>query len=439
MGPFPSDKPQQLSDQSQSELRSDSSLNSRSSLSSQSSLRSVPSLTPPLEHYLYPHTSTTTAHAGGASAHHHYVATIKSHSSSVFSLSLAGKHLYSGDSNGEIHVRDAHSHSPSPPSSHNNNHQPVAECRSAVKSMAISGENLLFTAHHNHEIRVWKIDNSSAPNGPRRPPYKLIKTLPTMTDRCLGLFSSGGHVSVRRHKKSTWVRHVDAVSALALTADATLLYSASWDRTFKVWRTSDFKCLESVQNAHDDAINAVALSGDGFAYTGSGDKRIRVWKKNGGDKKRHSLVATLEKHRSAVNALALSADGAVLYSGACDRSIIVWERDGGAAHMAVVGALRGHTKAILCLAVVSDLLCSGSADRTVRIWRRESGNSNSGSGNSYSCLSVFEGHNNPVKCLTACLDINYVKSSDNSGTSYMVYSGCLDSEIKIWNLWVPIT
>ena len=35
----------------------------------------------------------------------------------------------------------------------------------------------------------------------------------------------------------------------------------------------------------------------------------------------------------------------------------------------MVGALRGHTRSILCLAVVSDLVCSGSEDKTVRIWR----------------------------------------------------------------------
>lgn len=169
-----------------------------------------------------------------------------------------------------------------------------------------------------------------------------------------------------------------------------------------MWSTSHFKCLESVQNAHDDAINAIVLSTDGFVYTGSADKKIKVWKKKEGEK-RHSLIDTLEKHKSAVNALAISTDGSVLYSGACDRSIIVWEKNGGGGdgggcgNMVVVGALRGHTKAILCLAVVSDLICSGSADKTVRIWRK-------GIERSYSCLAVLEGHRGPVKCLAAAVD-----------------------------------
>lgn len=246
------------------------------------------------------------------------------------------------------------------------------------------------------------------------------------------LFSAKNYVEIRRHKKCTWVHHVDTVSALAISSDSSLLYSASWDRTFKVWRTSDFKCLESVWNAHDDAINAIALSKNGYVYTGSADMRIKIWKREQGEKNLHTLVATLEKHKSAVNALVLSTDGSVLYSGACDRSIIVWEKDrGGNGKMVVSGALRGHTKAILCLAVVSDLVCSGSADKTVRVWKR-------GTGKSYSCLAVLEGHNGPVKCVTATLDSNSKNEDDfGCGNSYVVYSGSLDCDIKVWKIWAP--
>lgn len=118
------------------------------------------------------------------------------------------------------------------------------------------------------------------------------------------------------------------MSALALSQDGSLLYSASWDRTFKVWKTSDSKCLESVWNAHDDAINSIVVSNNGYVYTGSADKKIKIWNKQERSNK-HTLMTTLEKHKSSVNALALSIDGSVLYSGACDRSIIVWEKDSG--------------------------------------------------------------------------------------------------------------
>lgn len=192
--------------------------------------------------------------------------------------------------------------------------------------------------------------------------------------------------------------------------------------------------MESVANAHDDAINALAISDDGFVYTASADTRIKVWKKHTGEKK-HSLHATLEKHMSAVNAIALTSDGSVLYSGACDRSVVVWERGGGpgedglngsGTHMGVVGALRGHNKAILCLAVVLDfLVCSGSADKTIRVWKR-------GMDRSYSCLAVLEGHGGPVKCLAAA----HFGASASSLLVY-IYSGSLDCDIKVWQLLGP--
>ncbi|KAF8407966.1 hypothetical protein HHK36_007106 [Tetracentron sinense] len=374
------------------------------SLSSQISLPSVPSLTPLSQHNQKP--STT---------HHHCISTLKGHSSSVFSLTLAGKFLYSGSSDKEIRVW-GHD---------NSSNNLVAVVNGAVKSLVVFGDKL-HSAHQDHKIRVWQIETNHGK-------YKLLATLPTLSDRVMRFLPSKNHVQVRRHKKCTWVHHVDAVSALALSEDGSLLYSVSWDRTFKIWRTSDFKCMESVGNAHDDAINAVALSKDGYIYTGSADKKIKVWRKLSGDKK-HSLVATLEKHRSAINALALSTDGLVLYSGAYDRSILVWEKDsngGGGGHMVVVGALRGHTKAILCLAVVSDLVCSGSADKTVRIWRR-------GAEKSYCCLAILEGHRGPVKCLTAAVDHRYKFTSlSGSSSSYHIYSGSLDCDIKVWQILVP--
>jgi len=115
----------------------------------------------------------------------------------------------------------------------------------------------------------------------------------------------------------------------------------------------------------------------------------------------------------------------VLYSGACDRSILVWEQ-GENGKLAVVGALRGHTRSILCLAVVSDLVCSGSEDKTVRIWR--------GVEKEYSCLSVLEGHRSPIKSLTATLDHTHHPSQ----LSLLVYSGSLDCDVKVWQVFLPL-
>ncbi|KAE8716521.1 hypothetical protein F3Y22_tig00110114pilonHSYRG00215 [Hibiscus syriacus] len=391
---------------------------SASSLSSQLSLLSVPSLASASQR----HDEEITR-----AIHHKCIATFKNHSY-VFTLALMGNVLYGGSSNGEIRAWRLDCSEQG-----DQTDNVVATCHSAVKSLVVLG-NKLFSAHHDNKIRVWRIHNQVLHRK-----YKCLATLPTLNDRFVRCFSEKNYVQVRRHKRSTWIHHVDTVSALAISTDCSLLYSASWDRTFKIWRTSDFKCLESVQNAHDDAINAIVLSKDGFVHTGSADKRIKVWKKHaGGKNNKHSLVLALEKHKSAVNALALSDDGTVLYSGACDRSILVWGResggnDDGEWRMVLLGALRGHTKSILCLSVVKDMVFSGSADKTVRIWKR-------GTDKSYCCLAVLEGHTKPVKCLTAAVDECNTNNEEGASETinFMVCSGSLDYDIKVWRVSAPV-
>uniref|UniRef100_A0A7N0U3Y8 Uncharacterized protein n=1 Tax=Kalanchoe fedtschenkoi TaxID=63787 RepID=A0A7N0U3Y8_KALFE len=388
----------------------ESEIRSCTSYSSQQSLPLIPSL-----NYVHPEGLQPVS----ANIYHHCMTTLKGHSSYVSSLALAGNLLFSGSSDKQIRSWKCDGLSFSHDEQYISDNV-VANGKGAVKAMVILSDKL-FTAHQDHKIRVWKIDSDENHNGK----YQRLAKLPTLSDRAYNLLIPSSHVQIRRHKKSTWVHHVDTVSALALSKDGNILYSVSWDRSLKVWRTSDFKCLESVANAHDDAINAVESSSDGSVITGSADRKIKVWRKHPGEKK-HSLVGTLEKHNSGINALATSIDGSVLFSGASDRSIVVWEKDGD--NMTVVGALRGHTKAILCLAVVAELVCSGSADKTIRIWQAYD--------RSYSCLAVLEGHSGPVKCLAA--SISHTNPSNSIClSSYLVYSGSLDCDIKVWQVCIP--
>ncbi|XP_072953153.1 protein JINGUBANG-like [Typha angustifolia] len=386
-------------------------------LSKSLSLSSQPSLPLPSLDYQIP--------SSPPSSIHQCVTTLKGHSSYISSLAIHGNSLYTGSSDKQIRLWQLPIPLEPAPLQDGPSSSTVAVTKSPIKSLLVSNGNYLFSSHQDHKIRVWRI------GGKRK--GKLLAVLPTVTDRILSLASPEKYVEVRRHKRCTWVHHVDAVSALALSHDAVFLYSVSWDRTLKVWRTSDFRCMESVGAAHDDAINAVAVSRDGYVYTGSADTKIKVWKQPHGERK-HSLVSTLEQHRSAVNALALSPDSFVLYSGACDRSVIVWEGRGCGGQMAATGVLRGHKKAILCLATAGELVCSGSADRTVRLWRR-------GEDKGYSCLAVLEGHGGAIKSLAvagAAADFYTDGSSGHeTNSAYFVCSGGMDCDVKVWKLLVP--
>ena len=263
---------------------------------------------------------------------HQCIATLVGHTSSyISSLTLAGKRLYTGSSDGLVRLWDATSLETLAEASSNGD--VITGERGdggAVKSLVILADKL-FTAHQDHKIRVWKINDVVEEAEASNKKYMHIATMPTMSDRLAKCLMPNNQVQIRRHKKASWVHHVDAVSGLALSRDGALLYSVSWDRTLKIWRTTDFKCLESITNAHDDAINAVELSENGDIYTGSSDRKIKVWRKKNLDeekkkKNKHYLVATLSEQDSGINALALSSYN-LLYSGGSDGSILVWERD----------------------------------------------------------------------------------------------------------------
>ncbi|CAL4885302.1 unnamed protein product [Urochloa decumbens] len=398
------------------------------SLSSQPSLPSLPSLGP-RDQNVNP-------------ALHQCLASLRAHSSSyVSSLAVDGDSLYIASSDGRIRAWPLDA-----AASRNQDAAAtvVAACDSSVKCLLAAGDGLLLSSHQDGKIRAWRANAGGS--SPPRLALRLRAVLPTCADRLRAFLAPWSYVQVRRHRWCAWVHHADAAAALAVSPDGALLYSASWDRSLKAWRLPGFRCAESVAAAHDDAVNAVAVSPDGHVYTGSADKKIKAWRRErehhpGGRRRRrrrsekHVLVQTMERHRSAVNALALGLDGNVLYSGACDRSVVVWERAGGGeGRMEATGTLRGHKKAILCLAAAGDVVCSGSADRTVRVWRRGAGSAG------YTCLAVLEGHGAPVKSLALVYGRDGSSSGGGGGgggSAALVCSGALDGEVKIWSVLVP--
>ncbi|XP_044488819.1 protein JINGUBANG-like [Mangifera indica] len=283
-----------------------------------------------------------------------------------------------------------------------------------VKAIVIAGDKI-FTGHQDGKIRVWKVSNKNPTV------HKRVGSLPTFKDFVKCSFNPRNYVEVRRNRNVLRIKHFDAVSCLSLNEEQGLLYSGSWDKTLKVWRISDFKCLESIQ-AHDDAINSVVAGFDCFVFTGSADGTVKVWRQElQGKGTKHFLVQVLLKQENAVTALAVNQESAVLYCGSSDGLVNFWERE---KHLSHGGILRGHKLAILCMAAAGNLVFSGSADRNICVWRRE----DSGA---HSCLAVLSGHTGPVKCLAVEEDHDCENKGDKG---WIVFSGSLDKSVKVWRV-----
>ncbi|KAJ0245591.1 hypothetical protein HA466_0180380 [Hirschfeldia incana] len=294
----------------------------------------------------------------------------------------------------------------------------------SVKALVSVGSKV-FTAHQDSRIRVWKVSRRRSSENA----FRLVDTLPTTKDYLGKFMKQSNYVQTRRNHKRLWIEHADSISCLAVHAG--IIYSGSWDKTLKVWRLSDLKCLESIK-AHDDAINGL-FAGEGRVYSASADGKIKIWgKEKGSSLSSHSssscshvLKATLEGRADvSVNSVVVSGDGKWVYGGGSDGFVMGWEKKekGGDIEEWKLGfEMRGHKMAVLCMCLVGEMVCSGSADKSIGLWKRE------GSGKLCK-FGVIQGHEGPVKCLQA-------SSPNNVGAGFMLYSGGLDKSIRVW--WVP--
>ncbi|KAJ7956236.1 Transducin beta-like protein 3 [Quillaja saponaria] len=168
--------------------------------------------------------------------------------------------------------------------------------------------------------------------------------------------------------RSTIESDSEAVTALTLSPDDKLLFSASHSRQIRVWDLSTLKCVRSWKG-HDGPVMCMAChSSGGLLATGGADRKVLVWDVDGGfcthyfkghkgvvssiffhpDPNRNLLfsgsddgsdhatvrawdlvskkcIAVLDNHRSAVTSMAISEDGWTLLSAGRDKVVTLWD------------------------------------------------------------------------------------------------------------------
>ena len=240
--------------------------------------------------------------------------------------------------------------------------------------------------------------------------------------------------------------HSMSVTCIKWSANG-LIYSASQDRTVKVWRAADGVLCRSL-DGHAHWVNTLALNCDYIVRTGpfepeklvrskDGPKnqndmariaQVRYDKARGGPIKEDMLVsgsddftmflwkpesakgpiARLTGHQQLINDVKFSPDMRYIASASFDKSIRIWNGLTGK----FVTTLRGHVQRVYQIAWSADsrLLASSSADSTCKIW----------SLTNRKLMCDLPGHSDEV----------YVVDWSPNGES--VVSGGKDKILKIW-------
>ena len=190
----------------------------------------------------------------------------------------------------------------------------------------------------------------------------------------------------------------------AMAVQGAKVYSGLYNGNIQVWHMDAYVNLPSgsrpeyhTLSGHASSIYALVVT-ERQLISASHDKLIKVWDLNT-MRCRH----TLKGHASRVRALAHS--GSLLFSGSNDKSIKVWNLDSYSnSH-----SLESHSSWIRALATDKDVLASASKDITVKVWDLKQ----------MKLIFTFNA-GSEVYCLAM--------------TNNMVYGGCQDAKIRVWNL-----
>ncbi|CAN1257029.1 Protein TORMOZ EMBRYO DEFECTIVE [Linum perenne] len=129
--------------------------------------------------------------------------------------------------------------------------------------------------------------------------------------------------------------------------------------SIKIVDSVDFSIKGSIEEGNDEAVTALTLSpNDKLLFSAGHSRQIRVWN-----------LSTLKcGHDGPVMAMACHASGGLLATAGADRKVLVWDVDG---HFCT-HYFKGHKGVVTCIMFHPDpnqsLLFSGSDDATVRVW-----------------------------------------------------------------------
>ncbi|WP_293083118.1 hypothetical protein [Moorena sp. SIO4A1] len=192
--------------------------------------------------------------------------------------------------------------------------------------------------------------------------------------------------------------HRDWVSSVSFSPDGKLIASGSRDKTIKLWRKNG--TLLKTLRGHRAGIHSVSFSQDGqILASGSEDKTVKLWRKDG------SLIMTLDGpdgHTETVHCVRFSRDRQMIASASEDKTVKLWRKDG-----VLLQTLTGHSDSVLGVSISPNgqLIASASKDKTIKLWRRDG-----------TLLKTWQAHTQPVVSVRFSPDGNTIASTSTDNT-----------------------
>jgi WD40 repeat protein len=203
--------------------------------------------------------------------------------------------------------------------------------------------------------------------------------------------------------------HNGLVHCVAVSPDGTMLATAGFDNTAKIWEINPDGSLKEKKTltGHSGPVYAVAFhpTDPKILATASQDKTARLW-----DITEGKMKVELKGHTDIVDTIAFSPDGKSLATAGADKAVKLWNQADGK-ELKALGTHDGSVYTV-CFSPDSKLLASAGAgkDNIVKIWDVKDQKE----------LKQLKGHEQPVT--------GVVFAGDD-----VVVTISMDRTIRVWN------
>ncbi|MGL4376110.1 MAG: AAA-like domain-containing protein, partial [Microcoleaceae cyanobacterium] len=191
------------------------------------------------------------------------------------------------------------------------------------------------------------------------------------------------------------IGHQGAVLGVAISSDDQLIATGSADKTVKIWKR-DGTLLKTLK--HGGTVYRVAFSPDSrLLVSGGFDGTLKIWRVDG------TLVKNIQVDKKPVWGVAFSPDGKLIASGSGDGSVKLWQLDG-----TLWKTLIRQEKSVMAVAFSPDsqIVAIAGFDHIIKLASVDG-----------KLLKILEGHQNAVTDLTFCSQSNLLVSVSSDHTA----------------------